>query len=186
MRSMPNKTIYVSDDDLPLYDRAQELAGGNLSAAVARALRRFVEVEERGQAGYREVTARVGNGRARRTQRFVGVMLGEWRHRMSDRRVERFRVYRTPKGNFALHVTKVPDWAAWSSPDAWGGDWADWVGTRFLQEKQPGMPGCWWGPLEETLDVAGSLDELREKIPGEFYETLIAEAGRPAAEELDI
>ena len=36
---MPNKTIYVSDDDLALYKRAQELAG-NLSQAISTALRR--------------------------------------------------------------------------------------------------------------------------------------------------
>ena len=40
---MPNKTIYVSDGDLSLYQRAQELAGGNLSAAISAALRRFVD-----------------------------------------------------------------------------------------------------------------------------------------------
>ena len=34
---VPNKTIYVSDGDLPLYQRAQELAGGNLSSAISRA-----------------------------------------------------------------------------------------------------------------------------------------------------
>ena len=27
---VPNKTIYVSDDDLPLFERAQELSGANL------------------------------------------------------------------------------------------------------------------------------------------------------------
>lgn len=42
---MPNKTIYVSDDDLALYKRAQELAG-NLSQAISTALRRYVEMEE--------------------------------------------------------------------------------------------------------------------------------------------
>ncbi|NUR96504.1 MAG: EXLDI protein, partial [Kribbellaceae bacterium] len=42
---MPNKTIYVSDDDLPLYKRAQELAG-NLSSAISIALRKYVELEE--------------------------------------------------------------------------------------------------------------------------------------------
>lgn len=31
---MPNKTIYVSDDDMPLYQRAQELAGGSLSSSI--------------------------------------------------------------------------------------------------------------------------------------------------------
>ena len=34
----------LSDDDLALYERAQTLAGGNLSAAVSRALRRFVDL----------------------------------------------------------------------------------------------------------------------------------------------
>ena len=43
---MPNKTIYVSDGDLPVFQRAQELADGNLSQAISRALRRFVDVEE--------------------------------------------------------------------------------------------------------------------------------------------
>jgi hypothetical protein len=42
--AVPNKTIYVSDGDLQLFQRAQELAGGNLSAAISKALRRFVDV----------------------------------------------------------------------------------------------------------------------------------------------
>ena len=44
--AMPNKTIYVSDADVPTFERAQELAGGNLSATIVQALRRFVEMEE--------------------------------------------------------------------------------------------------------------------------------------------
>ena len=43
---MPNKTIYVSESDLPLYERAQELTGGNLSQAITRGLKRLVELEE--------------------------------------------------------------------------------------------------------------------------------------------
>ena len=53
---MPNKTIYVSDDDLPLFQRAQEIAGGKLSAAITAALRRYVEVEEGRQQGFEEVS----------------------------------------------------------------------------------------------------------------------------------
>ena len=33
--AVPNKTIYVSDGDMPLFQRAQELASGNLSAAIS-------------------------------------------------------------------------------------------------------------------------------------------------------
>ena len=72
---MPNKTIYVSDDDLPLYKRAQELAG-NLSSAISIALRKYVELEEGRLEGYDEITVRVGPG-AGRKQRFSGVLLAE-------------------------------------------------------------------------------------------------------------
>ncbi len=42
---MPNRTIYVADSDLPVFEKAQQLAGDNLSATIAQALRRFVEAE---------------------------------------------------------------------------------------------------------------------------------------------
>jgi len=43
---MPNRTIYVADADVPIFEKAQKLAGDNLSAAIAHALRSFVEREE--------------------------------------------------------------------------------------------------------------------------------------------
>lgn len=200
--SMPNKTIYVSDDDLPLYERAQALAGGSLSAAVSRALRQFVDAQESSDAGFQPITVQVGSGRDRREQRFSGVLLGEWRHPTAERRIERFRVYRTPKGKFALHTSRMPDWAAWSDPETWRGGWHwDWprdratLGrenwrdlTQELKEriKREAMRGWSWGPNEESLDVADSLEELREKIPADFYETLTGEASHPDVEDLDI
>ena len=57
---MPNKTIYVSEGDLPIFQRAQELAGGNLSSAIARALRRYVDLEEGLREGFDEIIVRVG------------------------------------------------------------------------------------------------------------------------------
>ena len=87
---MPNKTIYVSDGDLPLYRRAQELAGDNLSAAISAALRRYVDVEEGRREGFDEIIVRVGPGKGRKV-RFTGVLLGEWVN-SSFSRVETFRV----------------------------------------------------------------------------------------------
>ena len=52
--AVPNKTIYVSDGDLKVFQRAQELAGGNLSAAIANALRRYVDVQEGLKEGFAE------------------------------------------------------------------------------------------------------------------------------------
>jgi EXLDI family protein len=170
---VPNKTIYISENDVPLYERAQQLAGGNLSAAIARALRRFVDVEEKRQGGYREVTVRVGTGRPRRIQRFSGILLGEWRHPSGRRQIERFRVYRTPKGKLVLHVKRTADWAAMSDPETW-------------EAWDAGESWSWSGPSEETLQVVDSVEELKDSIPAEFFEALVADSGRPAIEELDI
>ena len=101
---VPNKTIYVSDGDLPIYQRAQELAGDNLSAAIAAALRRYVDVEEGRREGFDEIIVRVGPGKGRKV-RFVGVLLGEWLN-TSYSRVETFRVYRGRTGKFVLHIER--------------------------------------------------------------------------------
>jgi EXLDI family protein len=166
---MPNTTIYVSDDDLPLYQRAQELTGGNLSAAIASALRRYIEVEEGRREGYDEITVRVGSGAGRKL-RFSGVLLGEWGH-STGQRVERFRVYRTRTGKFAVHIERSPD-------HTWSGGWRGWVGVGEQS----------WGftQKESTLEVVDSLDALREKVPPELYDMIAAAAEQPAVEDLDI
>ena len=106
---VPNKTIYVSDGDLPLYQRAQQLAGDNLSAAITAALRRYVDIEEGRREGFDEIIVRVGPGKGRKV-RFTGVLLGEWLHSTFSR-VETFRVYRGRKGKFVLHIERSP--VAW-------------------------------------------------------------------------
>ncbi|HVA91002.1 MAG TPA: EXLDI protein [Chloroflexota bacterium] len=174
---MPNKTIYVSDDDLPLYQRAQELAGGSLSAAITSALRRYIEVEEGRREGYEEITVRVGPGGGRK-QRFSGVLLGEWGH-STGRRVEQFRVYRTRTGRFVVHVKRSPDWT-WTGTDA-GSRRERWRAYLGLGEQS-------WGFTkgESTLEVVDSLDGLREKIPPELYDMVASAAEQPAIEDLDI
>ena len=119
---MPNKTIYVSDGDLPLYQRAQELAGDNLSAAISAALRRYVDVEEGRREGFDEIIVRVGPGKGRKV-RFTGVLLGEWVNTSSSR-VETFRVYRGRTGKFVLHIERSPDYTmvdAEGKPAGWRG-----------------------------------------------------------------
>ncbi|MDQ3694467.1 MAG: EXLDI protein [Chloroflexota bacterium] len=172
---MPNKTIYVSDDDLPLYERAQELAGSNLSAAIARALRRYVEAEEGRLEGYKEITVKVGSG-VYRKQRFSGVLLGEL-GRSANQRVEVFRVYRSRKDKLVLHVERSPEaWAA--GADNKRGGW-----RTFL-----GLGDQTWGFTqgESTLEVVDSLDALRAKIPAELYDMVAGVAVQPAVEDLDI
>jgi EXLDI family protein len=174
----PAKTIYVSDDDLPLYQRAQELAGGNLSAAISTALRRYVEIEEGRQKGYDEITVRVGPGRRRR-QRFSGVLLGEW-GRSTRQRVEVFRVYRARTGKFVVHVERSAEWTTGPDSEKWSSGWRSWVGNWSSDQT--------WGftPEESTLHIADTLDELRELLPAELYDAVADAADQPPVEDLDI
>src|SRR4029078_1496986 len=93
---------YVSDGDQKLYQRAQELAGGNLSAALTSALRRYVDLEEGLREGFDDGVVRVGIGSGRKV-RFTGVLVGEWIDTEASK-VEHFRVFRGRTGKYVLHV----------------------------------------------------------------------------------
>ena len=172
---VPNKTIYVSHGDLPLYQRAQELAGGNLSAAISSALRRYVDVEEGRREGFDEITVRVGPGKGRKV-RFTGVLLGEW---LTTRysRVETFRVYRGRTGKFVLHVERTPDF---TMVDAEGKP-AGWRGYLGIGQISYGTT-----PAESTLDVIATLEELRERVPPQLYDIVATSAQHAPVEDLDI
>jgi EXLDI family protein len=176
---MPNKTIYVSDDDLPLYQRAQELAGGTLSAAISAALRRFVEFEEGRERGYEEIVVRVGPGLGRK-QRFTGMLLAEM-EQTGNERDETYRVYRTRTEKFVVHherseahVNVGPNAEKWSTGwRAWIGDWsADQQWTRI--------------PADSSLRIADDLTALREMIPPQLHDLVLDAIHQPTIEDLDI
>jgi EXLDI family protein len=173
---VPNKTIYVSDGDLPLYQRAQELAGDSLSAAIAAALRRYVDVEEGRLEGFDDVTVRVGPAPGRKV-RFTGVLLGEWTSTMPSR-IDTFRVYRGRTGKFVVHVEHSPDFTMVDKegkPAGWraqlGLDWNVSFGST---------------PGESTLEVVDTLDELKERIPPQLFDLVAGSASQPPIEDLDI
>lgn len=176
---MPNKTIYVSDDDMPLLVRAQELAGGNMSAAIATAVRRYVETEEGKREGFEEVVVRVGTGSGRQV-RFSGVLLGEW-GRSTVNTTQVYRVYRARSGKFAVHTEDSGGYRE-TGPDAekWNTGWRAWVGNW--------SPNQSWmvAPAERTLRVADSLDDLRGLVPAEIFDLVAEAADRPDIEDLDI
>ena len=172
---MPNKTIYVADGDLPLFDRAQELTGGNLSATITRALRRLVELEEGELEGYEEITVKVGPGAGRR-QRFIGVLLAELGRSTKDR-VEQFRVYRSRTGKFVVHVQRSAEVLWTAGPDGSAHGWR----KHFSSDQQ-------WGSTAPTatLEVFDSLEELQVRIPAELYDLVTAAVDQPVIEDLDI
>lgn len=172
---MPNRTIYVSNEDEPVFKRAQELAGDNLSAAISNALKRYVEVEEARKAGYEEVVLKVGFGAGRKV-RFHAVLLGEWFSTEGEKFVH-YRVYRGPK-KFALHIEQTE---YFEMRDAQGNPltgWRAWTGI--------GMASGGGKPAEATLDLFDTLEELRDRVPAELFETISASVKQPGVQELDI
>jgi EXLDI family protein len=172
---VPNKTIYVSDGDLPVYRRAQELGGGNLSAAIAVALRRYVEVEESRKEGFDEIIVRVGPGKGRKV-RFVGILLGEWLS-TTNSRVDAYHVYRGRSGKLVLHTERS---AAYTTVDAEGKP-AGWRGYLGIGNISYGST-----PGESTLEVFDSFEELRDHIPSQLFEMVADMGSKPPIEDLDI
>jgi EXLDI family protein len=174
--AVPNKTIYVSEGDLKLYQRAQELAGGNHSAAIAKALRRFVDVQEGLREGYDDVVVKVGIGSGRKV-RFTGALVGEWVDSRS-RTADHYRVWRGRAGKFVVHTERSADY--WSV-DADGKPvvgWRSWLGVGDVRFGS--------SPKESTLEVVETLDELLLMVPPELFDMVSRAARLPTVEELDI
>ena len=120
--TLPNKTIYVAEDDLDLCDRAQELAGGNLSAAVVLALRQFVDDQSARREGFQEITLSVGKPGERTLKTFWGRHIARWFEPEAEaRRFAVLTVYKTRRGRLAVHKREIEarhPW--WTDPSAWG------------------------------------------------------------------
>ena len=178
MNAVPNKTIYVADDDLPLFQRAQELSGSNLSATITRALRRLVELEEGKLEGYEEITVRVGPGTGRR-QRFFGVLLAQLERSTKDR-VEKFRVYRSRTGKFVLHADRRSQFKQNADDERYLTGWRSWVGNWSTDQSWSMAQG------EASLQIVDTVEELRALIPEDLYALVEEAAEQPAVEDLDI
>jgi EXLDI family protein len=169
---VPNKTIYVSDGDMPLYQRAQDLAGGNLSAAITKSLRRYVDLEEGRLEGFEEITLRVGPGKGRKV-RFTGVLLGDWGSSDGGR----VRVYRSRTRKFVVHIERASDWTA-RDADGKPSGWRSYIGL--------GVHSWGFTTAESTLEVVDTLEALRDKIPPPLFDMVAAMGDQPVLEDLDI
>src|SRR5260221_11092983 len=127
---MPNKRIYASDTDLPIFERAQELAGENLSSTIVQALRNFVNAHEARIAGFREIVVRVGSGVYTRKQ-FRGRLLAKVHTEIPDTQAG------TDETEFGPHAEPQEDY----SEDPWG-PFAK-QKRRTLRPRPPAYPPFW-------------------------------------------
>ena len=199
--TMPNRTIYVADSDLPIFEKAQQLAGDNLSATIAQALRRFVTTEEAKESGYEEITVRVGKGRPYLQKQFRGRKLASQRlHLGPEARMLTLTVYQTVHGRFALYSKSSAYWGDWSGswsgqgrqrhkakeagPGNWGWDW-DWD-WDWSDASSSNKWGAKFEADEHRLDVFENLEALREAIPEDMYENIVRYLHGDDIEFLDI
>ena len=185
---MPNKTIYVSDGDLPLFERAQELAGDNLSSAIVQALRRFIEIEQARQEGLEEITVLIGAAGNLRRKRFLGTLLVKWLTKSArGKGTDILNVYRTAKGRLALQTRTIKDWEySWGDPDyeanpknlgLWGKMFKSWNDEYWETFKESG---------NYYFEVFESVAELRDHVPNDVYQAVVQVMEAPPLEELDI
>jgi EXLDI family protein len=182
---MPNRTIYVADADLPIFEKAQKLAGDNLSAAIAQALHYFVEKEEAKRSGFEEITVKVGKGLPYLTKQFRGRLLAKRRIRVQNAtRLLTLVVYQTAKGRFAVYSKNTANWSDWSKSSKlskgshgdwdWDNDWSNYDWSSYSEDD------------EHRLDVYDTLDDLKDTIPEELFESIMRYNNGEDVEILDI
>lgn len=169
---MPNKTIYVSENDVPLFEEAKHIAGEALSSVISRALREFVARHQEKAHGMKEISVKIGRHSSQREQRFVGQEVGKWSG-FSDDKVWWLdaKIYRTQKENWAILLHQATKATLLTNPKEWkkSGDYLEnTAGTELI--------------------VGKNLGELKNKLPQSLYSTLkdIAEGYEHPVEYLDI
>lgn len=193
---MPNRTIYIADADMPLFEKAQKLAGDNLSAAIAHALRAFVEREEARQGGYEDITIKVGKGHPYMQQQFRGRLLAKRHIKVANEmRILIMNVYQTAKGRFAVYTRNQPNWnwTDWShrkpgkSRKGWDVDVDVNVDVNWSGKNQSSYDwSSYYEEVEMRLDVYDTLDDLKENIPEELYDAITRYLRGGDVEILDI
>jgi EXLDI family protein len=117
---MPNKTIYVANDDQPVFEHAQSLAGDNLSSVIVRALKEFIARNESQAKGYKDITVQVGSKGLQREKHFRGRLVIKWNGPDDAKKGWlQARVFRTAKGGWAVEVNRTPHPDFWRQRDFW-------------------------------------------------------------------
>lgn len=153
---MGNRTIYVSEKDEPLFNRAKDIAGEALSSVISRALREYVARHEEKTKGMKEITVKIGHSTSLREQRFTGQEVGKWSG-FSDDKVWLMdaKIYRTQKGNWAILLRQSTKATLLTNPKAWSKN------AEYLEHSNG-----------TELIVSESLANLKNKLPESLFSTL--------------
>ena len=105
-----NKTVYVKDEDGPIWDKARELSGDKLSSFIMDTLRAFVSEHEHKAQGFQRIVLRFYEDNLPRAKAFIGRWIFppetplrcHWEDSSGEDCTPNFLVAETPKGNYAV------------------------------------------------------------------------------------
>ncbi len=174
-RAMATKQIYVKDADLPLFEQAEQLGGESLSAVIAEALRRFVDLKRAEAEGFKEVELQVGPDDHLRTVRFVGRKLAGTRilegktSERNDRGTD-VAVYQGQAGKLLVYVKH---WTCWQGErdHAWRRTFDS------FQILMSGKPAGYIGSEDGEHDIT---------LPGDLVDDIEAALGQEVGEYIEI
>jgi EXLDI family protein len=170
--TMPNKTFYIADTDLPLLEQAQQVTGHNLSVTIVQALQQLVHTKAKAEASFEDIVVKVGSRTPYQTKQFKGKLLAVRKERPSQRGVLSITVYQTPKGFFAVRTKETIDWANLGHRSEQ--DWEEWGWSEYNKDR------------ELRLDIYQTLEELRSAIPESLYEDVVQVLDGSEIEILDL
>lgn len=168
---MPNKTIYVPDADLNVFDQAQNVSGKNLSATIVQALRYFIKIGE--GKGFEHVEVSEGENGFYKRKRFIGRELAS--ASVNDENASlttNYVVYETVHGRFAIFITIEKKLPLELSIER---ELERRIMERIAGEGKGRMPA----PKEDngtvtrrTLEIYDSIDMLAGHVPGDLFRAL--------------
>jgi EXLDI family protein len=166
---MPNKTIYVSNEDQNLYDRAQALAGDNLSSVIVRALKEFISRTESQKKGLKEIVVQVGTKGFQQEKRFNGREVIKWQGAGDNEDWYTARVFKTAKQQWAVELTKQPNFEIFRRRDFWRtADYFDYTpDTQLLIFKSPDEAD---GKIPNALVKLLKQAHNRDEAPVEYLD----------------
>lgn len=146
---MANKTIYVSDNDLPTFEAAKNIAGEGLSGVISKALEEYVRRHEQNEEGMEEISIKIGSSDSIREQRFIGTQIGNWKGFSDDKEwwLEA-RIYRTKKEHWSVNLIHVCKASLLTDKKKWreSGDYL--LNDRYSE-----------------LFIASNISEFESKLP---------------------
>ncbi|GAY75826.1 EXLDI protein [Sporolactobacillus inulinus] len=169
---MPNKTIYVPDADLEVFEQAQEVSGKNLSATIVQALRFYTKIGE--GKGFEHIEVSAGEDGYYKRKRFIGRELASASvHDEDHSTLTTYTVYETTHGRYAVYVREQKRIPLEQSIE---NELRKRIMEKIAGESTSGLSLTAESddliPDKRILSVYNSIDDLIGKVPTDLYHAL--------------